>query len=83
MSEIKDMSIQQELGENISTLVTKIHCICKRLTGMVKATDIPTNLPEVCTKAFLETKTLAFNMEAINIYKDAQAGTTTWDCILT
>jgi len=70
MSEIKDMLIQQEPGENVSMLVTKIHCICKCITGMVKATNILTDLPEVCMKAFLETKTLAFNMEAINIYKD-------------
>jgi len=77
------MSIQQEPGENVSTLVTKIHRICKRITGMVKASDIPSDLPEVCAKAFLETKTLAFNMEAVNIYKDARAGTATWDRVLT
>jgi len=77
------MSIQQELGENVATLVMKIHRICKHITRMVKATKIPSNLPEVCAKAFLEMKTLSFNMEAINIYKDAQAGKATWDRVLT
>jgi len=50
VSEIQAMTIQQELGKNASGLATKIHHVCKHITGIVKATNVPNDLPEVCTK---------------------------------
>jgi len=66
------MNIQQESGENVSELVTKIYQICKCIMDMVKASNVP------CAKVFLETTTLAFNIEAVSILNDAQMGTATW-----
>jgi len=83
IAEIQAMSIQQEPGENVSDLAAKIYRICKRITGMVKATKIPKDLPEICAKVFIDTKTFAFNMEAVSIHKAARAGTITWDQVLT
>jgi len=77
------MSIQQEPGENVSDLAAKIYQICKQITGMVKSTKIPKDLPEICAKVFIDMKTFAFNMEAISIHKAACAGTITWDQVLT
>jgi len=48
MANIQAMSIQQEPGENLANLAAKIYWFCKHISGMVKANNIPPDLPEIC-----------------------------------
>jgi len=83
VQEIETLNISQEPGENIAELATKIYRICNRISGMIRATEIPQDLPEICASCFLETKTLAFNVESVRIHKEARDGKLTWDQVLT
>jgi len=49
---------------------------------MVITADIPKDLPEVCAKVFLNTKTIAFNIEMVTILKYAQTPAATWIDVL-
>jgi len=57
MADIQAMNIQQEPGENIANMAAKIYWICKRISGMVRMNEIPPDLPEICARVFLNTKT--------------------------
>jgi len=50
---------------------------------MVTTADIPKDLPEVCAKVFLNTKTTAFNAEMVSILKYACTPTADWNKVLT
>ncbi len=80
VTEIQGMSIQQEPGEDVTVLARKIYRICKKITGMVRS--VPEDLAEICASCFLETKTLAFNIEAVRMHKQARDGELTWDDVL-
>ncbi len=82
MADIQAMNIQQEPGENVANMATKIYRICKRITGMVRASKIPPDLPEICAQLFLNTKTTTFNVVMTNILLYARTETATWNEVL-
>jgi len=49
---------------------------------MVITADIPKDLPEVCAKVFLNTKTIAFNIEMVTILKYTRTPAATWIDVL-
>jgi len=77
------MSIQQEPGENVANMAAKIYQICKHISGTVKANEMPTDLPEICACAFLNTKMATFNVVMTNILLYAQSEMATWNKVLT
>jgi len=82
MAKIQAMSIQQEPGENVANMVTKIYRICRCISGMVWANEIPPDLPEICAWVFLNTKTTIFNVVMTSILQYSRTETVTWVKVL-
>jgi len=78
MAEIQAMNIQEEPGENVANMATKIYGICRRISGMVRTNEIPPDLPEICARVFLNTKTTTFNVVMTNILLYSRTETATW-----
>ncbi len=80
MTKIQAMNIhiQEELGENVANMATKIYGKCRRISGMVRTNEIPPDLPEICAQVFLNTKMTTFNVVMMNILLYSHTNTTTW-----
>jgi hypothetical protein len=80
VDEIQKLHIHDIPGEDVKTLTTTLFEYCSRLEG-VQA--VPFDLAGIVTACFLESATLAFNMEVHTINKLAQVQKLTWQQVLT